>query len=1049
MSGFNIKRSLLFLILATCLCQASLFSQDIKSDTLANHYFKKANNFKTQPRLDSAAHYFHLAKELYEDQQNLEKHLESELRLTEVWILLKKKEEAQNENDRLLKEIKSTFGDSTILEAGVYKNIGLFYNVNNDFLKATEAYDYALSLYEKHPQKEYITDLGLLNNNIGVLYARRGYYDISAEYFERTVELYKSDSSRGKAGLASVYNNLGNLYTLMNNNARALDMFERSILLKQEIYGDENHPGLVFTYMNIASLFMTIGQLEEAIEYLNRNIAIMDNNEQARTAEDLAGTYGILSQVYTMQKKFDKAKKYSELMYNAQLENAGAESLEMAHDLLSMAFYHESTEQFDLALANYERAIEIFDIHNISTRQKARAESSVGFIKIVKGHTQQGLERINEAVSILRKKGISKGFDLSNIYVTTGKELLNEGEYKRAIQYLDSAIAANIKTAWKPGEANKPPVEQFVNPEVMFQALEHLIESHFSLYKQHKERIELDKSYYHLQMADTLVNYIQQETTNYSDKLAFRERVDHVYELAVEISYQFYKDSNDADYIGLAHYFMERNRNSLALLELSDSRARSFSNIPDSVLSHEEYLISQIAYHDSKVYELSKSNEADSEERLRHHEKQLFELRRKRNLLQQRIEQEYPDYARLKYDHTYISLDEVQSQLDNDATFIEYSLQNDNSYVILTNKDGSAFKPFSSSSSFFEILEDFRSQLIDPVGSEVEDFMKKSNALYNELLQPFESQLNQKLYIIPNGVLSLIPFGALVKSTSPEGSLSFKDLNYIIKTHDVSYLNSSFGLLDRDKDSNFNGLIAFSPSFDEEQVIAYNDTTRSGIAPLEFTEIEVDDISMLFESEIYKNEDATESSFKTYAQDRSIIHIASHGIVDLEKPYFSRIMFSSDSRDSVNDGILYLHEIYKMRFDAELAILSACNTGYGRVVEGEGVINLGNGFLGAGVKSVVNSLWLVNDKSTADLMRKFYYYLENGDNKDIALKKAKLQYLEKADVLHQHPFYWSTFVINGDMRPVVAKSNTLIYSVVILVGLLIGMMFFIRTRNRN
>lgn len=226
-------------------------------------------------------------------------------------------------------------------------------------------------------------------------------------------------------------------------------------------------------------------------------------------------------------------------------------------------------------------------------------------------------------------------------------------------------------------------------------------------------------------------------------------------------------------------------------------------------------------------------------------------------------------------------------------------------------------------------------------------------------------------------------------------------------------------------------MIAFSPSFDDQSLIAYNDTTRSGFNRLEWTEKEIDNIANYFNGQFYKKSKSSENTFKKLANDKMIIHIASHGLVDYENPYFSRILLGNNVDTGGEDGVLYLHEIYNMDLASELAVLSACNTGAGTVVSGEGVINLSSGFLAAGVNSVMMSLWLVNDRSTSNLMDRFYYQLDQGEAKHQALKKAKLQYLQNANSLQAHPYFWSAFIVNGDMRPVRQSSNWWMWAIVL------------------
>ena len=132
------------------------------------------------------------------------------------------------------------------------------------------------------------------------------------------------------------------------------------------------------------------------------------------------------------------------------------------------------------------------------------------------------------------------------------------------------------------------------------------------------------------------------------------------------------------------------------------------------------------------------------------------------------------------------------------------------------------------------------------------------------------------------------------------------------------------------------------------------------------------------------------------------------------------------------------YEIYNMSLPAELTVMSACNTGFGQLAEGEGVISLGRAFSYAGCQSVMMSLWMANDQSTAKLMDHFYKNLSQGQTKNGALKNAKLTYLENADPLTAHPYFWAGLVSTGDLSPlVINKTNYLLLGVIGFVGALL------------
>ena len=147
-----------------------------------------------------------------------------------------------------------------------------------------------------------------------------------------------------------------------------------------------------------------------------------------------------------------------------------------------------------------------------------------------------------------------------------------------------------------------------------------------------------------------------------------------------------------------------------------------------------------------------------------------------------------------------------------------------------------------------------------------------------------------------------------------------------------------------------------------------------------------------------------------------------HGFVNNDDPSFSAMIFTSD--DSLkslgydHDGLLYLHELYNLPLVADLAVLSACETGGGKYTRGEGIVSLGKAFRYAGCENIVMSLWKVNDRTTAGLMKIFFRNLSDGMNKDEALRQAKLSFLNDSKNRHfAHPYYWSGFILSGDALP--------------------------------
>jgi CHAT domain-containing protein len=202
-----------------------------------------------------------------------------------------------------------------------------------------------------------------------------------------------------------------------------------------------------------------------------------------------------------------------------------------------------------------------------------------------------------------------------------------------------------------------------------------------------------------------------------------------------------------------------------------------------------------------------------------------------------------------------------------------------------------------------------------------------------------------------------------------------------------------------------------------------SDSLRGSLIPLNWAEKEVVGISEMMDGDAYCYQQATETIFKDKAPKAGILHIATHAIVNDVNPMFSKLVFAKDS-SSTEDGFLNTYELYNMKLNAEMVVLSACNTGYGKLIRGEGIMSLARGFMYAGCPSIVMSLWSIDDQSTSLLMRKFYEYLIQGQNKDEALRRAKLEFLKTADEVKSNPFFWSGMILIGNTDPLQFKQKT-------------------------
>jgi CHAT domain-containing protein len=333
----------------------------------------------------------------------------------------------------------------------------------------------------------------------------------------------------------------------------------------------------------------------------------------------------------------------------------------------------------------------------------------------------------------------------------------------------------------------------------------------------------------------------------------------------------------------------------------------------------------------------------------------------------------------------------------------------------------------------------------DPISHNTLDFKRfvsASSSLYEYLVKPQAENIEgRKLIIIPDGILSFIPFEALITDVVKisEVDLAYRDLPFLLKEVAISYGHSSTTLFEQQISKRMRpsgSLLAFAPSYNGADKIAFRGTPRHNyrkdLSSIPGAREEVERIIRIFRGKHFVDNDATEMKFKKHAGDFSILHLAMHAVIDNQNPMYSKLVFTA-SADSTEDDLLNTHEIYGLNLKARMVVLSSCSSGEGILQKGEGVISLARGFSYAGCPSLVMTLWEIEDKASADLMVGFYRYLKKGYPKDVAMQKAKADFLFNHSRLLSHPFYWSAYQCIGDTSPLYVPLKKYIYMVCLAV----------------
>mgnify|MGYP000168007008 FL=1 len=364
-------------------------------------------------------------------------------------------------------------------------------------------------------------------------------------------------------------------------------------------------------------------------------------------------------------------------------------------------------------------------------------------------------------------------------------------------------------------------------------------------------------------------------------------------------------------------------------------------------------------------------------------------------------------------------------------------------YVFVIEKEKSHLITLPKGAKENQLLQDLQANLQQPKKENLSDqevFVQFTDLAYQgheKILEPVTKLLSSsvsELIIVPDAGLNYLPFEVLLHEPVASKQVNYITLPYVLKNYQFHYGYSGTLLLENQKQydrlQTNNQVLAFAPPYKKEEISKNIIAQRGGMSDLRSsndllkgTKKEIQAIAKDFDGVFNFSSSATKANFIKQVSDYGILHLAMHGKPSLDNPNNAHLVFSNIENERNKDNLLHHYEITALETKAQLAVLSACETGVGKELEGEGVMSLGRGFMYAGIPSVVMSLWKMNDETTSKLMPLFYNNLAKGMRKDKALHQAKLDYLGNSKYEEAHPFYWAGFVSLGDAQPL-KKGNS-------------------------
>ena len=843
-------------------------------------------------------------------------------------------------------------------------------------------------------------------------YFKRVDLDRAIRLSEQALDIRQNLEEPDSASIGKTSFNLGLYHTERGDLIEAEYYFLQAVQAFKTV---ESAFGLAMSRKNLASVYELKGDFEKARAYLESTIQLAEvsglSSIQADAQVDLGMIYNFLQAPEGGLKSLEAAKSIYE-----QLEKEGGRynPANLAACYLNMAFAYDDLEAWEMALGYYQKAQELFDELD-RLEMSITCQINVGYTHFKQGNNDLASSKWMEA---LQRAGQFKRPHLEAMALDNlGDLALANEQCFKAVDYYNSAIEI-LSPTLNLRESDQNTIRAASNKEHLLNYLTDRGAALFVCYETSGDKSYLTRAIKNYQQADELVDWMRYEHSARGSKLYWREVTRPLFEQALEVCYEL-QDFEQA------FYFMEKSKAILLLDAMRAHHARTL--IPAEVEQKERMLQRKLA--DLRIKQLN----APATERALWLDTILL-VQQELDQLVNQIKSTNPVYAVTQYGGAMLGVEEVYEKYVKplNSGVIQYFLGEENAYSWAMNADGQMQLNQLDAESLDQNLEAYF-EAMNKLGKAFypDQYAVAANKVYDDLFKDVASFLSgDRVLIVPDGKTALLPFEALMESTS------FDPGKFLLQQYQVHYAYS-LAVLNQQYRTESSGrkIYTFAPLFKNGQ---------RGLAALK------DSHSLLDQHHLKSYEKvvgpkATVDQLDQIINNAYIINLITHAVS--EGGSVPRIEFS--------DRSLYLPELYARHIPANLVLLGACQTGIGTLSEGEGVMSLASGFAYAGVASLIGSLWNVREEAGREVLTDFYTNILEGQNKSEALWNAKRNYLMNADKVHANPYFWAAFVYVGADGPLEVETVSywwmwaIIGIVVILFSWVIARSIVWKSRNRE
>lgn len=782
----------------------------------------------------------------------------------------------------------------------------------------------------------------------------------NATKFTETLQMWEPKTSEGKLAKVISYCNLGHFQMRSLQFQQAIANYENAKRLFQQ-HSLSGYDMIEFCYKPLGNLYTKTNALEEAENTIKEYI--LEAQSQQRKKMEAAGLLN-LSVVFQNKGNYKQAIQILEQGIKLQPDNSDDFLINMATNHFSLGNMTEAEIILKPLLDKEEKDYKAFQLW--------------AGILLAKGKTEFALHALEASQEELKKiQGSMREWGKLSLSLAQTQWILgNSCETRRYLEQLYGLLIPNFDST------DEFPKEQQLFPD---NTLIDALDLHAAVLTKDGEEA---KAYSVYRQAFRVANLLEQTSTLQNTKLLQQTQNKIRSEKCLDLLYTLYQDEKKETWLEEAFY-VDQQAKYPVLIEAKQWQ-RFMSNKEDTLFQEWMEVKKELAQIDVNMEQMrqSRMNNLGAIQELQELYNQNLLVQRS---IYQQLEEKYSDYKRTEA----VGLAEVMQHCkEADDILVSYFFGKYNLYQIIIDKEGIELRRLSTLENNIKVILQYINEYIQyfenssRITSNPLAFAESAHRLFNALQLPSAKQLT----IVPDGILSFVPFTALL--TESTQSTQFSKMPFLIKNTQVTYALSASDYLHPFTLKDQPSILGVFPIFSgTEKALNYSLEEANGVK--KYTQ-----------ATLLLNEEATATNFLQQANEYDVLHISTHA---------QGGTFSQSATIEFADRTVTLDELYGYEFDKDLVVLSACETGVGKIVKGEGAQNMARAFQYTGTNQVLFSLWNVNDYSTSQLMQQFYKELQIKKQINTSLREAQLQYLNESrlDNIKKSPYYWAAFVNYG------------------------------------